>query len=60
MIAYLEDTSSTAHNAIYFDGWLNGLAASAVLRTIAEAPPSLRDIFDKIVRLDCSRWKSRT
>jgi hypothetical protein len=55
----LEDRSSTAHNTIYFDGWHNGLAASALLRTIAEEPPnSLRKRFDKIVHLDCSRWKN--
>ncbi|XP_020148959.1 uncharacterized protein [Aegilops tauschii subsp. strangulata] len=59
LIPYLEDTSSTAHKAIYFDGW-DGLAASAVLRAIAEdPPPSLLKIFNKIIHIDCSRWKSR-
>uniref|UniRef100_A0A452XBG3 Uncharacterized protein n=1 Tax=Aegilops tauschii subsp. strangulata TaxID=200361 RepID=A0A452XBG3_AEGTS len=59
IIPYLEDTSSTAHKAIYFDGW-KGLAASAVLRAIAkDPPPSLLNKFDKIVHVDCSRWKSR-
>ncbi|GJN38445.1 hypothetical protein PR202_gb27483 [Eleusine coracana subsp. coracana] len=58
VIPYLEDKSISGHNAFYFDGWHNGLAASVVLRTIAEAPPtSLRERFDKIIHLDCSRWK---
>ncbi|KAI4969078.1 hypothetical protein ZWY2020_046408 [Hordeum vulgare] len=59
VIPYLEDTSSTAHTAIYFDGWF-GLAASAVLRAIAQdPPPPLLKKFDKIIHVDCSRWKSR-
>ncbi|KAF7005599.1 hypothetical protein CFC21_020713 [Triticum aestivum] len=59
IIPYLEDTSSTAHKAIYFNGW-QGLGASAVLRAIAkDPPPSLLNKFDKIVHVDCSRWKSR-
>ncbi|XBI04104.1 hypothetical protein VPH35_132443 [Triticum aestivum] len=59
LIPYLEDTSSTANRAIYFDGW-RGLAASAVLRAIAEdPPPSLLKKFDKSIHVDCSRWKSR-
>ncbi|VAH39656.1 unnamed protein product [Triticum turgidum subsp. durum] len=59
IVPYLEDTSSTAHKAIYFDG-CEGLAASAVLRAIAEhPPPSLLKKFDKIIHIDCSRWKSR-
>ncbi|OQU76285.1 hypothetical protein SORBI_3010G125300 [Sorghum bicolor] len=56
IIRYLE---STAHKAVYFEGW-NGLGASAVLRAIAEKPPpSLTKKFDKIIHIDCSRWKSR-
>ncbi|CAO2041591.1 unnamed protein product [Urochloa humidicola] len=59
IIPYLEDTGSDAHKAVYFDGW-DGLAASAVLRAIAEdPPPSLKKKFDKILHIDCSRWKSR-
>ena len=59
IIPYLEDTSNTAHKAIYFDGW-QGLGASAVLRAIAKDPPSsLLKKFNKIVHVDCSRWKSR-
>ncbi|KAF0894367.1 hypothetical protein E2562_038484 [Oryza meyeriana var. granulata] len=61
IIPYLEreNTSRAAHKAIYFDGW-GGLAASAVLRAIAENPgPSLTKKFDKIIHVDCSRWKSR-
>ncbi|CAN6275217.1 unnamed protein product [Urochloa humidicola] len=59
IIPYLDDTGSTAHKAIYFDGW-DGLAASAVLRAIAEdPPPSLKKKFDKILHVDCSRWKSQ-
>ena len=59
IIPYLEDTGRTAHKAIYFDGW-DGLAASAVLTAIAEdPPPSLKEKFTKILRIDCSRWKSR-
>nr|CAB3486477.1 unnamed protein product [Digitaria exilis] len=34
--------------------------ASAVLRSIAEDPPPfLKKKFDKILHIDCSRWKSR-
>ncbi|KAM3373599.1 hypothetical protein ACQJBY_020193 [Aegilops geniculata] len=59
IVPYLEDTTSTAHKAIYFDG-CEGLAASAVLRAIAEdPPPSLLKKFDKIIHVDFSRWKSR-
>ncbi|TKW02879.1 hypothetical protein SEVIR_7G034458v4 [Setaria viridis] len=59
IIRFLEDTGTTAHKAIYFDGW-DGLAASAVLRAIAEdPPPSLKKKFDKILHIDCSMWKSR-
>ncbi|CAL5035660.1 unnamed protein product [Urochloa decumbens] len=59
IIPFLEDTGRSAHKAIYFDGW-DGLAASAVLRAIAEdPPPSLKKKFDKILHIDCSRWKSR-
>ncbi|XP_073363725.1 uncharacterized protein [Aegilops tauschii subsp. strangulata] len=59
IVPYLEDTSNTAHKAIYFDG-TGGLAASAVLRAIAQdPPPSLLKKFDKIIHVDCSRWKSR-
>ncbi|CAL5064973.1 unnamed protein product [Urochloa decumbens] len=36
------------------------MAASMVLRSIAEDPPaSLTKIFDKIIHVDCSVWKSR-
>ena len=56
LIPYLE---GTAHKAVYFEGW-NGLGASAVLRAIAEhPPPSLWEKFDKIIHIDCTRWKSR-
>ncbi|KAF6998163.1 hypothetical protein CFC21_014307 [Triticum aestivum] len=59
VIPYLEDTSNTTHKAIYFDG-AGGLAASAVLRAIAQdPPPSLLKKFDRIIHVDCSRWKSR-
>ena len=59
IIPYLEDSRRSAHKAIYFDGF-DGLAASAVLRAIAEhPPPSLMNKFDKIIHIDCSRWKSR-
>jgi hypothetical protein len=48
-----------AHKAVYFDGW-NRLAASAVLRAIADRPPpSLTKKFDKITHIDCSRWKNQ-
>ncbi|CAL5010142.1 unnamed protein product [Urochloa decumbens] len=44
---------------IYFDGWF-GLGASTVLRAIAEhPPPSLLERFNKIIHIDCSRWKSQ-
>jgi hypothetical protein len=59
IVPYLEDTSSDASEVIHFEGWL-GLGASAVLRAIAEqSPPSLLERFDKIIHIDCSRWKSR-
>ncbi|KAM3373598.1 hypothetical protein ACQJBY_020192 [Aegilops geniculata] len=59
IIPYLEVTSSPADKAIYYDG-CQGLAASVVLRSIAEhPPPSLLKKFDKIIHIDCSRWKSR-
>ncbi|KAM3393744.1 hypothetical protein ACQJBY_014464 [Aegilops geniculata] len=59
IVPFLEDTSNTAHKTIYFGGW-HGLAASAVLRAIAEdPPPSLLKKFNKIIHVDCSRWKSR-
>ncbi|KAJ1270083.1 hypothetical protein BS78_06G027700 [Paspalum vaginatum] len=59
LIPLLEDTGRAAHKAIYFDGW-DGLAASAVVRAIAERPPpSLTKKFDRIIHVDCSRWKSR-
>lgn len=55
---YLEDTSQPSQ-LIYFDGW-RGLGASAVLTSIAkEPPPSVTDKFDKIIHIDCSRWKNR-
>lgn len=48
---------------VYFDGW-EGLGASAVLRAVAKrlttvqiADPELK--FEKIIHIDCSRWKSR-
>lgn len=58
MIPYLEDTTQ-ANQDIYFDGW-SGLAASKVLRAIAQdPPPSLTSKFDSIIHVDCSRWKNR-
>ena len=66
IVPYLEDTSNTAHKAIYFDGW-QGLAASAVLRAIAkDPPPSLLKKFDKIihgnssVKINRSKKKSQS
>jgi len=57
---HLEDSRNSAPNDIYFDGWGYGLGASAVLRAIAEhPPPSLWEKFDKIIHIDCTRWKSR-
>uniref|UniRef100_A0ACD5W6K5 Uncharacterized protein n=1 Tax=Avena sativa TaxID=4498 RepID=A0ACD5W6K5_AVESA len=59
IIPYLEDTSNNTRKAIYYDGW-SGLAAPAVLRAVAsDPPPSLLKTFNKIIHLDCSRWKSR-
>ncbi|XP_062225475.1 uncharacterized protein LOC133924107 [Phragmites australis] len=49
---------------IYFHGW-NGLGASPVLRSIAQALSSMkmdapRELcFDRIIYIDCSAWKSR-
>jgi hypothetical protein len=58
IIQYLEDTN-IERKALYFSGW-DGLGASAVLRAIAEeSPPSLRERFNKILHIDCSRWKNR-
>ncbi|KAM3297448.1 hypothetical protein ACQJBY_039370 [Aegilops geniculata] len=49
----------TAYSAIYYNGW-HGLGASAVLRAMVEdPPPSLQKNFDKIIHIDCSRWKGR-
>lgn len=49
----------TAYGTIYYNGW-HGLAASPVLRAVVEdPPPSLLNNFDKIIHIDCSRWKSR-
>ena len=57
---HLEDSRNSAPKVFYFDGWGRGLGASAVLRAIAEhPPPSLWEKFDKIVHIDCTRWKSR-
>ncbi|CAM0948468.1 unnamed protein product [Alopecurus aequalis] len=59
IIPYLEDTRNPVYRAIYWEGW-SGLAASAVLRAIAsDPPPSLRKKFNKIIHVDCSRWRSR-
>ncbi|KAL6841077.1 hypothetical protein ACP4OV_029046 [Aristida adscensionis] len=59
ILPYLKDTGNSAYKAIYFNGWV-GLAASAVLRAIAEhPPPSLMKKFDRIFHIDCSRWESR-
>lgn len=56
--AYLEDISEQ-NQFIYFDGW-GGLGASAVLKSLAEhPPPSLRNKFDTIIHIDCSKWKKR-
>ncbi|XP_022684719.1 uncharacterized protein LOC101772923 isoform X2 [Setaria italica] len=58
IIPYLEDTREP-HQVIYFDGW-RGLGASAVLKSVAEhPPPHLRNRYDQIIHIDCSRWKSR-
>ncbi|PNT69827.1 uncharacterized protein LOC104582462 isoform X2 [Brachypodium distachyon] len=46
----------------YFDGW-NGFGASAVLRSVAEVLPSRRTTpglcFDRVIFIDCSKWKNR-
>ncbi|PNT69842.1 uncharacterized protein LOC100842428 [Brachypodium distachyon] len=47
---------------IYFDGW-HGFGASAVLTSVAEVLPSRRTIpglcFDRVIFIDCSKWKNR-
>lgn len=49
----------TAYGAVYYNGW-HGLASSIVLRAMVEnPPPSLMKNFDKIIHIDCSRWKSK-
>ncbi|EMS62151.1 Disease resistance protein RPS2 [Triticum urartu] len=56
LIDFIEKTK---YSVIYYNGW-HGLAASVVLRAIIEdPPPSLMKNFDKIIHVDCSRWKSR-
>jgi hypothetical protein len=58
IVPYLEDTR-IQNQVIYFDGW-NGLGASAVLNSIAEhPPPSVRNKFQNIIHIDCSRWRNR-
>uniref|UniRef100_A0ACD5TRT8 Uncharacterized protein n=1 Tax=Avena sativa TaxID=4498 RepID=A0ACD5TRT8_AVESA len=46
----------------YYDGW-DGFGASAVLRYIAAMLPSRRTFpelcFDRIIFIDCSKWKNR-
>ncbi|KQK02371.1 uncharacterized protein LOC100836941 [Brachypodium distachyon] len=46
----------------YIDGW-NGFGASAVLRSVAEVIPSRRTTpglyFDRVIFIDCSKWKNR-
>ncbi|XP_006662167.2 uncharacterized protein LOC102722984 [Oryza brachyantha] len=67
IIPYLDDREKAraedrggVYKSIYFNGWFSGVGASAVLRAIAEDPPqSLTKKFDKIIHIDCSRWKSR-
>ncbi|XP_044949639.1 uncharacterized protein LOC123399287 [Hordeum vulgare subsp. vulgare] len=57
-------TGRPEKKVIYFHGW-DGFGASPVLRSIAQvlsslkvdAPRELR--FDRIIYVDCSRWKSR-
>ncbi|CAL4898879.1 unnamed protein product [Urochloa decumbens] len=60
VISYLYASGDTNEKrSIYYDGW-DGLAASAVLRAIAEnPPPSLLKEFDLIIHVDCLRWKSQ-
>ncbi|KAF0929312.1 hypothetical protein E2562_019895 [Oryza meyeriana var. granulata] len=59
IIPYIERLNYYGCKDIYLAGW-NGLGASAVLRAIAEHPPSyMTEKFDKIIHIDCSRWKSR-
>ncbi|XP_066383156.1 uncharacterized protein [Miscanthus floridulus] len=48
---------------VYFDGW-RGFGAAAVLRSIAQALPSMKDpppelCFGRIIYIDCSRWTSK-
>ncbi|CAD6215269.1 unnamed protein product [Miscanthus lutarioriparius] len=58
LASYLEDTR-VLNQAIYFYGW-GGLGASAVLNSIAEhPPPSVRNKFQNIIHIDCSRWRNR-
>ncbi|CAL5027786.1 unnamed protein product [Urochloa decumbens] len=59
IVPYLESLNDTVYKAIYFDGWANGLGASAVLRAIAEQHSFLMKKFDKVIHIDCSRWKNR-
>ncbi|CAL5067457.1 unnamed protein product [Urochloa decumbens] len=59
IVPYLESLNDTVYKAIYFDGWPDGLGASAVLRAIAEQPSFLMKKFDKVIHIDCLRWKNR-
>ncbi|KAM3345711.1 hypothetical protein ACQJBY_020296 [Aegilops geniculata] len=51
-----------SYKVICFDGW-NGFGAPAVLRSIAAVLPSRTATpelcFDKIIYIDCSKWKNR-
>ncbi|CAD6266309.1 unnamed protein product [Miscanthus lutarioriparius] len=51
------------NNIIYFDGW-RGFGATAVLRSIAQAIPSMKSpppklCFGRTIYIDCSRWESK-
>ncbi|KAF7076984.1 hypothetical protein CFC21_081578 [Triticum aestivum] len=59
-------TTSSRENAIYFDGW-DGLGASSVLQAVAKRLEVSNELskrpagleFEKIIHIDCSKWKSR-
>ncbi|XP_066353783.1 uncharacterized protein [Miscanthus floridulus] len=55
--------ASLKNNIIYFDGW-RGFGATAVLRSIAQAIPSMKSpppklCFGRTIYIDCSWWESK-
>ncbi|XP_044405456.1 uncharacterized protein [Triticum aestivum] len=66
LVELWKHTTSSRENAIYFDGW-DGLGASSVLQAVAKRLEVSNELskrpagleFEKIIHIDCSKWKSR-